>query len=85
MNKIKLLPITKRPDDYLIRTCPNCGKTSTSRTLNEGAQLSKTIYSCDYRVHYLELNQLDKLTNKNISIENICKGRTTWEINPKYL
>jgi len=85
MEKTKLLSVKDRPSDYLISTCPICGRTRQGRKLNTGAQLNKTDYYCDFRAAYVETNQIEKLIKLGQSIENICMGRYIWNINPKYI
>jgi len=73
MEKIKVLPANKRPNDYFISTCPECGNTHTTRVF--GGQVNKTTYhclkaQCDYSVTPYKVNG--------------CNGLTKWIVNPKY-
>lgn len=73
MEKIKTITANKRPDDYFISICPQCGNTKTTRVF--GGQVNKTTYHClkaefDYSVTPYKVNG--------------CNGIFKWIINPKY-
>ena len=73
MTKVKMLPAGKRPNDYLMATCPLCGNEMTQRIIS--GQINKTEYNCsngytDYSVRP--------------SVRVGCQGLVTYNINPKY-
>jgi len=81
MEIIKLLPTKDRPKDYLVWTCPNCGRTRFSISSNPGSKLGKTLYRCDIgRVGHWE-NGFTKF----IIEDEGCGGLSPQMVNPKYM
>jgi hypothetical protein len=70
MEKIKLLPMKDRPQDYLIWTCPICSKKRENKTIRTG-QVYKTIWDC-----HMSLRG---------GSGPFCEGMDTYKINPKYI
>ena len=79
METTKLLSVKDRPKDYIIWTCPKCGKTRFNTTINPGSRLGKTLYSCGSG------RDTKWLEGKFIIYNEGCLGLTTQMINPKYI
>ena len=67
---MKLLPMKDRPQDYIIWTCPICGKKIETKTIRSG-QVYKKLRDCN--------------SSLRGGPSPFCEGMDTYKINPKYI
>jgi transcription elongation factor Elf1 len=80
MEKIKYLPKKDRPKDYLVFTCPNCGRQKFSTTPHRGAKLGVCVYKCGFG----GASHWDGTIRKIVVVEG-CEGLAPYKINSKYM
>ena len=81
MEKIKYLPKKDRPKDYLVWTCPNCGREKFSTTPHRGAKLGVCVYRCSLG----RVAHWDRTIRKTVVEVEGCEGLAPYKINSKYI
>lgn len=73
--------IKDKPKDYLVWTCPECGRQRFGTSPHRGSKLGVTVYRCDLG----RVAHWDNTIKKSIVEVEGCEGLAPYGINPKYL